>query len=441
LRILRRTPGYRWVIFGLSFSSMMAEGGITDIVPVIYLAVRNSFHWSATATAGIFSVAGLTGTITAPIAGRILDRLDPRYVFLLGGLLIAIGFVTSSFASELWHLMLLYGVVLTIGETIVSGFAISAILVPWFPRSRGRVLGLVEAGNPVGTLLLVPLAQLLVSTIGWQETFRVLGLVFLLLLGPGNFFLLRRSPAETSVVDPAGDHTTVAMAVPDQPADEPLQITPEGDPAVAGPSGEDEESGYLPLGQILSMPVVWLLALARFLGQTGRFLVSVHLVAFFAVAGYDPLLAASAIGVAGLVNLVGRPAMGALSDSLGREIVLTLGYGLHILSMIVIMLFGDGHHLWPIIMFVGLSGFCDGIGGLVTSALVADLFPARSLGTVMGIMEGSVKLALMSGPLVGGVLFDMQGDYQAAFITAMVLMASAVVFIWGVPLTSRNIRK
>ncbi len=441
MSILRRKPGYRWMMFGLSFSNMMAEGGITDIVPVIYLAVRNSFHWSATATSGIFSVAGLTGAITAPIAGRLLDRLDPRSVFLLGGLLIAIGFVTSSFASALWHLMLLYGVVLTIGETIVSGFAINSILVPWFPRARGRVIGLVEAGNPVGTLLFVPLAQLLVSTIGWQETFRVLGLVFLVLLGPGNFFFLRRAPAETSVGGPPGGHTPVAMDESDLSAADRAQITPEGDTAVAGPTGKAEETGYLQLRQILSMPAVWLLALARFLGQTGRFLIQVHFVAFFAVVGYDPLLAASAIGVMGLVNLVGRPVMGALSDALGREIVLTLGYGLHIVALMVFMLFGDGHSLWPVMIFVGLSGFCDGIGGLVTSAKVADLFPARSLGTVMGIMEGCVKLAYMSGPLVGGVLFDRQGDYQAAFITAMVLMAVAAVLFWGVPLTSRRIRK
>jgi MFS family permease len=170
-------------------------------------------------------------------------------------------------------------------------------------------------------------------------------------------------------------------------------------------------------------------------------LVQVHFVAFFAVAGYDPLLAASAIGVMGLVNLVGQPAMGALSDAQGREIVLTLGYGLHIVALTVLVLLGDGHRLWPVMIFVGLSGFCDGIGGLVTSAKVADLFPARSLGTVMGIMEGSVKLAYMSGPLVGGVLFDRQGDYQAAFITAMLLMAVAAVLFWGVPVTSRRIQK
>jgi MFS family permease len=433
-----RKPGYRWVMFGVSFSNMMAEGGITDVVPVIYLAVRNAFQWSATATAGIFSVAGLTGTIAAPIAGRLLDRLDPRHVFLLGGGLIAIGFVTSSLASELWQLMLLYGVVLTIGETIVSGFAISALLVPWFPRARGRVLGLVEAGNPLGTLLFVPLAQLLVSTIGWRDTFRVLGLVFLLLLGPGNFLLLRRPPAEPSVAGPPGGESPGAVAAPDQPAGEPSPPAPRGDLAGVGPTGEGEEDGYLRWRQILRMPAVWLLALARFLGQTGRFLVSVHLVAFFAVAGYDPLLAASAIGVAGVVNLAGRPAMGALSDALGREIVLTLGYGLHILSMLIIMLFGDGDRLWPVVIFVGLSGFSDGIGGLVTGAKVADLFPARSLGTVMGIMEGGVKLALISGPLLGGALFDLRGDYQAAFITAMLLMAAAAGIFWGVPWAART---
>jgi MFS family permease len=113
LSLLRRIPGYHWVMFGLSFSNMMAEGGITGVVPVIYLVVRNTFHWSATATSEIFSVAGLIGAIMAPLAGRLLDRIDPRYVFLLGGLLSFLGFVTSSVAGALWQLILLYGVVLT----------------------------------------------------------------------------------------------------------------------------------------------------------------------------------------------------------------------------------------------------------------------------------------------------------------------------------------
>ena len=207
---------------------------------------------------------------------------------------------------------------------------------------------------------------------------------------------------------------------------------------VAGSTGEEGETGYLQLHQILRSPAVWLLVPARFLGQTGRSLIAVHIVAFFAMAGYDPLLAASAIGVVGMVNLIGRPVMGALSDSLGREVTFTLVYGINILAITVMMLFGNGHSLWPIVVFVGLAGFSEGIAGMLTNAKVSDIFPARSLGTVMGILEGSLKLGFMIGPLLGGLLFDLRGNYHTAFITALALMASALVFIWAVPLTTRR---
>jgi MFS family permease len=100
------------------------------------------------------------------------------------------------------------------------------------------------------------------------------------------------------------------------------------------------------------------------------------------------------------------------------------------------MRFGDGHGLWPIVIFVGLAGFSEGIVGMLMNAKVSDIFPARSLGTVMGILEGSVKLGFLIGPLLGGLLFDLRGDYQTAFITAMALMASSLVLIWAVPLTT-----
>jgi predicted MFS family arabinose efflux permease len=49
-----------------------------------------------------------------------------------------------------------------------------------------------------------------------------------------------------------------------------------------------------------------------------------------------------------------------------------------------------------------------------------------------------VKLAYMSGPLVGGVLFDLQGNYQVAFLTAIALMAVAAGIFWSVPWAART---
>src|SRR5262245_831721 len=91
-RVMRAvTPGkrhYGWVIFSLSFTNLLVEGGVKNMVPVVYVALRDSFHWSAAATSGVFSLGGLTGALCAPLLGRLLDRIGARYLFPLGGLLI-----------------------------------------------------------------------------------------------------------------------------------------------------------------------------------------------------------------------------------------------------------------------------------------------------------------------------------------------------------------
>ena len=60
-RQARHTLHYRWIIFGLSFLNLVTEGGLKSTVPVIYVALRDSFHWSAAVTSSVFSLAGLVG--------------------------------------------------------------------------------------------------------------------------------------------------------------------------------------------------------------------------------------------------------------------------------------------------------------------------------------------------------------------------------------------
>ena len=167
---MTRKRHYGWVIFGLSFANLLAEGGFKNTVPVIYVALRDSFRWSAAATAGIFSIGGLTGALCAPLLGHLLDRIGPRYLFPLGGLLILTGYLCSSYITELWQLYLFYSVLATLGENMISSFTTAATLSPWFPRNRGRMLGLADAGNSVGQVILLPLAQVLISSIWLAAT-------------------------------------------------------------------------------------------------------------------------------------------------------------------------------------------------------------------------------------------------------------------------------
>lgn len=405
------TRHYGWVIFGLSFTNLLAEGGIKNTVPVVYVALRDDFRWSAAATAGIFSLGGLTGALCAPLLGRLLDRIGPRYLFPLGGLLILIGYLSSSCVTELWQLYLLYSILATLGENAISSFTTAATLSPWFPRNRGRMLGLADAGNSVGQVIFLPLAQLLISSIGWRDTFRVFGLLFFLLVGPANFLLQRRPPVQPLVARRSGPVTTESPS--------------------ARPSAPDAA----PMRRILSHSSVWFLVMARLLAAMGNHLTQVHIVAFFIGAGYSPLLAASAIGAVGLIGMVGRPLSGTLSDLLGREVIYTVGSGMQIGGIVALLTLGDGHRLWPIILFVALNGLSDGIGGLVVGAKAADLFPTRALGSIMGLVQMGRGLGIMVGPLLGGLLFDLQGNYTVAYLLAVALVCVAIGCIWGARLT------
>jgi MFS family permease len=430
MRTMAGKHNYGWVIFSLSFTNLLVEGGIKNTVPVVYVALRDSFRWSAAATSGVFSLGGLTGALCAPLLGRLLDRIGPRALFPLGGLLILMGYLTSSCANALWQLYLLYSLLATVGENAISSFTTAAILSPWFPRNRGRMLGLADIGNSLGQVVFLPLAQWLISTIGWRDTFRIFGVLFFLLVGPANFLLQRRPPIQ-QVIARGGRPLETEASSP---------LVEEGRDLDEASSRQISVTDTRRMQQILRHPPVWFLVMARLLATMGNHLTHVHIMAFFITAGYNPLLAASAIGTVGLVGMAGRPISGALSDILGREVVYTVGSGMQIGGLGVLLALGDGQRLWPMILFVALNGLSDGIGGLVVGAKAADLFPSSALGSVMGLVQMGRGLGIMMGPLIGGLLFDLQGNYVVAFILAVALVFVAIGCMWGANLTGSSRR-
>ena len=414
-----RKRHYGWAIFGLTFANLTAEGGAKGVVPVLFVALREGFGLSATATAAVFSAAGLVGALGAPLVGRLLDRMGPRYLFPLGGLLILVGWFFSSLVADPWQLFIFYSLIAALGENTISSFTATATLAPWFPRTRGRVLGLADAGNPLGQAIFVPLAQVLVATLGWRPTFRIFAICFFLMVAPANFLFQRRPPANpgTAITTAEGASSNEAMT---EFREGEQGATTDGYAATRMP----------PLMPLLRRPAVWSLVAARLAAATGHHLITVHLVAFFITAGYSPLVAASAIGGAGLFNILGRPISGAISDYLGREVVYTVGLGMQITAILIVLILGNGQSLWPLILFVALSGLSDGIAGLIVGAKAADLFPPATLGSVMGLVQMGRGVGIMVGPIIGGILFDLHGDYMIAFSLAMGLAALAIGCMW-----------
>ena len=117
------------------------------------------------------------------------------------------GWLASSYATDLWQLFIFYGIFAGIGQTAISSFSMTATLAPWFPQSRGRILGLADSGNPIGQAIFAPLAAVLTDTIGWRGTYRCFAAIFFALITIPNGLFQRRAPPatpETVLAAPSG---------------------------------------------------------------------------------------------------------------------------------------------------------------------------------------------------------------------------------------------
>ena len=419
----RKTFNYGWVILGLIFGNLFVEGGVRNTQPVFLPALRQNFGGSAAMTSAVFSASGIVSGLASPIIGRLLDRIGPRYMFPIAGTVILIGWWASSFASQMWQLFIFYSFIATLGHTTIGSFSGTAVLAPWFPRSKGVMLGLADSGNPAGQAVVTPLAQYIITNFGLRAGLQVVGIVFFLMTAPLNF-LLQRNPPQSgpgmNVADPPNpnyihDDSTV-MAIEENK------------------EGSIAESDSREAFNAINEPAVWLLLLSRSAASVSHQMTHLHILAFFVLAGYGEMQAAGALGFAGLVGIVARPCFGVMSDKMGREIVFTIAMGMTFFAIVVVILFAGGANFWALLSFVVLSGLSDGLSGLILGAKAADIYRPNVLGRVMGMVDVGRGIGWATGGIFTGMMFDLYGDYTLAYWVASSMALLSIAAVWGVKL-------
>ena len=134
-----------WLMLGGAFAAFTVSAGIMHSYAVFLVAFIEEFRWSRAETSIAYSVSQLVAGGSSPLVGALVDRLGPRRLLLLGGGLLVIGLLGSALISALWQIILLYGVLMTIGQT-ASGWwyscrcsrAILSGAAGWRSRSSSR---------------------------------------------------------------------------------------------------------------------------------------------------------------------------------------------------------------------------------------------------------------------------------------------------------------
>ena len=390
---------YAWVVTGVTFVTLLISAGVRSAPSVLIHPLETDFGWSRDAIAFAVSIGLLLYGLSGPFAGRLMDRFGTRVVMLAGVSLIVVSTAAGAALNALWQLTLLWGLLGGIGTGIAAAVLGATVANLWFVQRRGLVLGLFGAATSAGQLVFVPVLMGSVVLIGWRASNLLLAAVAALILVP-VFFLMRNDPAD----------------VGERPYGAPAG------PAPARAAGGTVREGGI-MSRALRTPEFWLLAGSFFVcGATSTGLIGTHLIPHSIDHGISEVTAAGTLALMGSMNFVGTLASGWLTDRYDPRKLLACYYFFRGLSLFVLPFVAGFSGLAIFAILFGL----DYIATVPpTSALAADIFGRRHIGTVFGWIFFSHQVGAALAAYLGGLARVVLGDYQAAFLVAGVLAVLA----------------
>lgn len=385
---------YGWIIVAACTLIMAVQWGVQYSFSIFFKPLVNDFGWTRAATAGIYSVYMISAGASSIPLGWLADRYGPARIASISGLMMGIGLILASCITDLWQLYLTFGILTGIGAG--GTFAIGmGVVARWFVKKRGFALGIVAAGVGLGTLLMSPLVERLITIYGWSQAYLIIGIGSLIIL-VGSSLLLRRDPESVGLlpygVEPIShiEHEKIAAI------------------------NHAQDTGVSILDALRSAPL-WMMMFLFFAFNVALQLVMVHLANYTTDQDFSPLAAALVISTIGAGSTLGRLGMGAISDRIGSANSLLLCC-LGVTLGLVWLLFSK--ELWMLYVFAIF--FSIAYGGEVPQMplTVTRFFGLKSVTALIGITSATTRLGGALGSWIGGKVFDLTHSYILAFIIA-----------------------
>jgi len=373
-----------------------------------------------------FSAFVLAETWLVPFQGFLVDRLGPRIVLSVGGLLVGLGWIGSGYLSPTVEWVWIWYTIGGLGAGAVYGGCIGTA-VKWFPDRRGLCVGLVAGSYGAGAALtVIPIADMIRSS-GVQQTFVVWGVIqgavtvvcALFVASPPPGWLpggWRFSPVRQSRYDL-----------------QPIRIS-------------TGEGGLRASGMVLTSSFWLLYLIMTLMGFTGLVITAqIEPIARYyrvdnvvMVFGITALVLA--IQIDRILNGVTRPFWGWVSDLIGRYNAMSIAFGIQALTILVWIQFLD--HPVLLVVLSGLAYFTWGEIYSLFPAAVGDLFGRRYATTNYGVLYTSKGVAaIFSGPVVALVVAHYSGNWVPVFVAMAACAATAAVLtiVWLKPAAQRGI--
>jgi MFS family permease len=317
-----------------------------------------------------------------PFAGMAADRFGTMRVVLVGAIAYMLGLVWMATITHPTMFVLGSGVLIGLGLACTAFGAVSGIIgrvAP--PEKRSWAFGISGAAGSFGQFMLMPIEQQLISSVGWQNAFYVVGALIVLLMVPMAFYLR----------EPAVEHAH-------------------------GPQQSIREAASEALG---NRSFLFLVA-GYFVCGFQLVFIGVHLPAYLRDKGIaNPGVAVLALALIGLFNIFGSYYAGKLGGRFPKRYLLSTIYLARSVAMTLFLL----APLMPLTVYL----FAAAMGVLwlstvpLTNGIIAGVFGVKHMSMLAGIVFFSHQVGSFIGVWLGGYLYSTQGNYNMEWGIAIAL--------------------
>lgn len=372
---------YAWSVFASPMAVHINEiHGLTGTVAV-----------TAANLAIVFTVANLVGPVTMISGGFINDTLGPRWVILVGAVLFGGGFILSGFSGSIPFLVVSYGLGCGLGMGMIYGATVNNS-VKFFPDKRGLIGGIATATYGFSSVLIPPVAHRMIGGYGILTTFRVLGILFFIII-VGCAFLIEKAPADFIPESMKGMQVKTGVVATDSKT----------------------------WREMMANGRFYIMFLMLMCGAfSGLMIISQASPMAQKMIGMTAQEAALAVSVLALFNAFGRIMAGYISDKFGRVQVIRVVFLVSVAGLACLFMSGQGQNIL-FILGISLAGICFGAFMGIFPGFTADSFGPKYNSVNYGIMFIAFALAGTVGPLAAGKIVMRTGNYQMAFAVAGIL--------------------
>ena len=394
----KNTLFYGYIIAAVCFSIQGIGVGTMISFGVFFNPLISEFGWSRAAISGACSMAMMLMGLIGILVGRLNDRIGPRKVMTVGGIIFGLGYLLMSRLGAVWQLYLFYGVVIGFGQGSIDVIPLTTT-TRWFVKKRGLMTGIVKVGTGTGQLIIPFVASLLITGYGWRTAYLIIGVAVLLSL-VSIAQLLKRDPSQMSLLPDGEKENPVAKS-------------------------EAFDHG-LSLREALRTRQFWMICAVNLAAVYCLMIILVHIVPHAQDIGISAARSAIILSMIGGVSIASRFITGIALDRIGSKRAMIICFTLLISGLLWLQI---ANALWMLALFALVNGLAHGGFYTIISPITAEFFGIRAHGVLFGIVAFSGTLGAAIGPVIAGYIFDITDGYGSAFWLSVVVSIVGLILI------------